>query len=95
MAKEILISEFKARCIAELKRVNRTGQPLIVTLRGKPIARVEAAGDRSEPSVKLGARRGNLRMTVDLVKVDFSDDWEMNKPTRGRSQKPIERRRSD
>ena len=79
MPKEMLISQFKARCIAELKRVQRTGQPLIVTLRGKPIARVEAVRSSNEPAVKLGSRRGQARMMRDLVKIDFSDEWEMNR----------------
>lgn len=79
MAKEMLISEFKARCIAELKRVNQTGQPLVITLRGKPIARVEAVGSSDEPAVKLGTRRGHASIKRDLVKCDFSDEWEINR----------------
>jgi antitoxin (DNA-binding transcriptional repressor) of toxin-antitoxin stability system len=54
MAKEMLLQSFKAHCIAELKKVQRTGQPLIVTLRGKPIARVKAIRRAGEPTVKLG-----------------------------------------
>ena len=36
--KTIVISEFKAKCIALLKEINRSGEPLTVTLHGKPIA---------------------------------------------------------
>jgi prevent-host-death family protein len=79
MAKEMLISEFKAHCIAELKRVHRTGQPLIVTLRGKPIARVESVSAPGEKAIKLGSKRGKARIKRDLVKFDFSRDWEMNR----------------
>jgi antitoxin (DNA-binding transcriptional repressor) of toxin-antitoxin stability system len=79
MAKEMLISNFKAHCIAELKKVQRTGQPLIVTLRGKPIARVEAIRGAGELRVKLGSKRGNASIKRDLVKIDFSKDWEMNR----------------
>jgi len=79
MAKQMLISEFKAHCIAELKRVHRTGQPLTVTLRGKPIARVEAIRSPDEPAVKLGSRRGGAQIRRDLVRFDFSDEWEMNR----------------
>ena len=79
MAKEMLISRFKARCIAELKRVHQTGQPLTVTLRGKPIARVEAVRRRGEPAVKLGGRRGQASVKRDLVTFDFGKDWEMNR----------------
>ena len=79
MAKEMLISRFKARCIAELKRVHQTGQPLTVTLRGTPIARVEAVRRRGEPAVKLGSRRGHASVNRDLVKFDFSMEWDMNR----------------
>ncbi len=78
MPKQMLISEFKARCAAEMKRVRQTGQPLIVTLRGKPIARVEAIHSPGQPAIRLGAKRGHARFTRDLVKVDFSREWEMN-----------------
>ena len=37
--KEIGISEFKAKCIDKLKTVQVTGEPLLVTLRKRPIAR--------------------------------------------------------
>ena len=79
MAREMLISDFKARCIAELKRVRRTGQPLIVTLRGKPIARVEAVHSPDEPAVTLGSKRGRGSLKRDLVTFDFSREWEMNR----------------
>jgi hypothetical protein len=36
--KELGISEFKAKCIHELKMVQETGEPLLVTLRKRPIA---------------------------------------------------------
>lgn len=78
MPKEILISEFKAHCIAELKRVHNTGQPLIVTLRGQPIARVEPIRQTKEPMVQLGALSGQAKILEDLTAIDFSDDWEIN-----------------
>jgi prevent-host-death family protein len=77
--RELLISKFKARCIAELKEVQRTGQPLIVTLRGKPIARIEPIRSRGEPGVLLGMRRGSANIKRDLVKMDLSKEWEMDR----------------
>ena len=32
--------EFKAKCLAVMAEVNATGQPVLVTKRGKPLARV-------------------------------------------------------
>ena len=79
MVKEMLISEFNAHCIAELKRVHRTGQTLVVTLRGKPIARVETVREKGKPAVRLGSRPGQARIKCDLVKREFTHEWEMNR----------------
>ena len=79
MAKEMLISNFKAHCIAELKKVHKTGQPLIVTLRGEPIARVEAVRAAGKPVVRLGSKRGKASIKRDLLEFDFSKEWEMNR----------------
>jgi prevent-host-death family protein len=38
----ISASQFKARCLALLDEVAESGQALVVTKRGKPVARVEA-----------------------------------------------------
>ena len=77
--KEMLISKFKAHCIAEIKRVHRTGRPLTITLRGKPIAQVVAVLAKNEPAVKLGSRPGDAEITRDLAQVDFADEWEINR----------------
>ena len=35
----MLVSDFKAKAIATLKRVKQTGEPVLVTLRGSPSQR--------------------------------------------------------
>jgi prevent-host-death family protein len=42
--KSIAVTEFKAQCLALLEEVARTGQPLVVTKRGKALARVVPSG---------------------------------------------------
>jgi prevent-host-death family protein len=75
----VLISEFKARCIELIKRVQATRQPLIVTLRGQPVAKVVPFEQRGETGVKLGSRIGNAIFKADIVHFDFSDEWEMHR----------------
>ena len=71
------ISEFKARCIAVLKAAQQSGETILVTRRGQPLARVEPV--RSHPSERpLGVHGGRLKIRGDLVGVDFADDWEIN-----------------
>ena len=48
--KAIGISKFKARCQAILERVRKTGQEVLVTRRGVPMARVSPS-----PPAELGA----------------------------------------
>lgn len=46
--KSIAITEFKAQCLALLEAVSRTGEPLEITKRGKPLARVvPSAGEKA------------------------------------------------
>jgi len=76
--KTVVISEFKAKCIAILKEVNQSGDQVIVTLRGKPLVQIEPIPKESA-GCKLGALRGQVRILGDIVHCDFSDDWEMLK----------------
>lgn len=76
--KQMLISHFKARCIAEVRKVHRTGKPLTITLRGEPIAQVVPLFPANQPAVRLGTRLGQAVFKRDLVKIDFSREWEMN-----------------
>ena len=40
MSRIIKASEFKAKCLAVLDEVERTRQPVVITKRGKPVAKV-------------------------------------------------------
>jgi prevent-host-death family protein len=75
---KVLISAFKARCIELLKRVKTTRSPLVVTLRGQPIAKIIPFEEEAETGVKLGSRIGNAFIRGDIVRSDSGDDWEMN-----------------
>ena len=72
----MLVSEFKAKCISALKEVQRTRQPLTITLRGKPLATVRPAEERPTGK-RLGGLRGRMVIRRDLVRLDTTRDWEM------------------
>ena len=76
--KEIGISEFKAKCVDELKKVQRTGEPLLVTLNKRPIATVNPYREESRSNRELGKLRGRMTIHGDIVHTDFGDEWEMN-----------------
>jgi prevent-host-death family protein len=73
--KRVLISEFKAKCIAVLREAQRTGEPVLITRRGRPIARIEPFAE-GQPRRRLGALRGRMRIKGDIVRVDTTQDWE-------------------
>jgi prevent-host-death family protein len=58
----IAAGEFKARCLALLDRVAATGEPLVVTKRGRPVARLVPARAPGQPSL-----RGSVTIRGDLV----------------------------
>jgi prevent-host-death family protein len=53
--KEITATQFKARCLRLLDEVAESGETLVVTKRGRPVARVEPSSPRPDlrGSVKL------------------------------------------
>jgi prevent-host-death family protein len=74
--KTMLVSEFKAKCIAALKEVQRTREPMLITLRGKPLVTVQPVEGRG-PGKRFGGLKGRMIIRRDLVKADTTRDWEM------------------
>ena len=72
--KTILISEFKAKCIGLLKNVQKTKEPILVTLRGAPIARVEPVV-KPKKRIRLGALKGWMEIKGDIIRSDMEKDW--------------------
>ena len=72
--KTVSVSEFKAKCIGLLKNVRKTKEPIVVTLRGEPIARVEPIAQRKK-QVRLGALKGWMEIKGDIIHSDMEKDW--------------------
>jgi prevent-host-death family protein len=75
MARSIPASEFKAKCLALLDEVAETREAIVVTKRGKPVARVEPA---DEPINLVGTAR-QLVSDDELIKPLY-EDWEPDWP---------------
>jgi prevent-host-death family protein len=74
---EIAISKFKATCLAVLEKVKKTGQPILVTRFGQPIARIEPPAQGAEKRIKLGTGAGTARILGDIVgPISDISDWE-------------------
>jgi prevent-host-death family protein len=72
--KTVLVSEFKAKCIGLLKNVQKTKEPILVTRRGEPIARVEPIV-KPKKGVRLGALKGWMEIKGDIIHSDMEKDW--------------------
>ena len=72
----IQISKFKATCLAVLDRVAQTREPVLVTRRGKPIARIVPPAPNPAGSW-LGSMKGSVTIHGDIVApVSEPSDWE-------------------
>ena len=60
----IAVDEFEARCLELLDEVAETGEPLVITRRGQPIARLVPVADGSLP---FGALAGSVVAEDDIV----------------------------
>ena len=64
-AKQIPAGEFKQGCLAILDEVAKTHREVVITKRGKPVARlVPVISDRQREAEVLAALRGRARMLV-------------------------------
>ena len=74
--KELTVSasEFKAKCFRMLDDVAANGAPVLITKRGRPIARLVPLGGPLE-SLE-GAWKGLVETKGDIVCFDASADWE-------------------
>jgi len=74
---KIAISKFKATCLAVLEKVRQTGQPVLVTRFGQPVAEINPPGAGAKPVRKLGAMIGTMKIAGDIVgPIGEESDWE-------------------
>lgn len=74
---EMAISEFKAKCLAVLERVRKTGRPVRVTRRGKPIADVVPPAAEIDRDAWLDSLKGSVTILGDVIApAGDPDEWE-------------------
>lgn len=71
------VSQFKARCLAILAKVQKTGQPILVTRFGEPMAEVIPPPAPARRGRWLGSLEGSVQIVGDIVSPSTrEDDWE-------------------
>ncbi len=76
------IAKFKANCLAILKMVKKTGQPVLITRRGEPVAQITPPPPTENHSDWLGCMKGRAQILGDIVSPIpeaeelWTGDWE-------------------
>jgi prevent-host-death family protein len=70
-------TEFKNRSLALLREVHQLREPVLITKRGKPVARLVPAG---RPDKFIGRLKGKIRIVGDITSpVMPPDAWEYDR----------------
>ncbi len=73
--KTIPAGQFKAKCLSIMDRVQKTGETVLITKRGKPVARLLPAP--TEPEDVFGYMAGKVKIVGDIVgPITPLEDWE-------------------
>jgi prevent-host-death family protein len=86
MGKLVGVAEFKAHCARIIAEVERTGEPVTVTNRGRPVVEVKAVEtqETERPSL-IGCMRGMITFlheddALSAFDPDWEEQWEANNP---------------
>lgn len=73
--KTIQAAEFKARCLAVMEEVHASKEPVVITKRGRPIAKLVPAGRSSDNFI--GRLQGVVKIVGDIESpIEPSENWE-------------------
>ncbi|HMP74553.1 MAG TPA: hypothetical protein PKE55_14950 [Kiritimatiellia bacterium] len=72
--KTMIISEFKAKCIAAVKSVEQDKDPILLTIRGHPVAEVHPVKKDGAKRI-LGSQAGCAIKKEIPIHDDWSEDW--------------------
>ena len=71
----IAAARFKAQCLELMDRVRATGEPLLITNKGRPVAKLVPANARGRSL--LGCLAGTIEVIGDIVgPVVAPEEWE-------------------
>ena len=65
MKRQIGAGEFKAKCLRLLDEVERSRKEILITKRGRPVARLVPAGETQAPL--FGRMKGTIEICGDIV----------------------------
>jgi prevent-host-death family protein len=73
MPRTVKAAEFKQTCLALMDEVERGGEPIVITKRGKPVAKLVSVADERPPLL------GCLKGALEILDEDFSlPEWRVS-----------------
>ena len=73
MKENIAAGEFKARCLGLLDEVQRQHKEIVITKRGKPVAKLVPVNDR--PESFIGSIKGTMEIVGDIIS-PIGEKWD-------------------
>lgn len=74
----IPISKFKATCLGLLKQVKKKGEPILITLKGEPVAMVVPPPAAEKSGTWIGSFRKTGKIVGDIVAPAADEsEWEV------------------
>lgn len=74
--REISVTEFKARCLDLIERTRSSGDELLITRHGKPVARLVPVAPEPEWQSSYGRWKGKVEILGNIVQCDWSEEFD-------------------
>lgn len=74
----IAAGEFKAQCLKLMEEVRDSGDELVITKRGKPVAKLVPLKYPADNESIFGCMKGTVTIHGDIVG-PFHEDWEVDR----------------
>ena len=74
---QIPAGEFKAKCLKLMDQVRESGREIVITKRGKPVAKLVPLEPKERPPL-FGCRKGTFEITGDIVS-PIDVEWDATK----------------
>jgi len=71
-------AEFKARCLKLMDQVQATGRPIVITKRGRPVAKLVPAEEAKPDREIFGCMKGSIEILGDIVR-PTGEEWNAEK----------------
>ena len=76
--KPVTVTHLKAHLLRLLRAIERSGKPLVITRRGRPVARLVPVGPQDREPL-FGRWKGTIESLGDIIEPAVApDEWEAN-----------------